>query len=141
MLNELGLAAALQELCSSLSHEYAIRFKFNGAMERLPLSLDRTFVLYRSARELLINVMKHSEAECASVKIERVDGEVRICVEDKGKGFDASKAAMGFSPTGGFGLLNISEYIGRAGGTLQIESASGEGTEVVLTMPLEKQHE
>jgi PAS domain S-box-containing protein len=141
MLNELGLAAALQELCSSLSHEYVTRFKFHGAMERVPLSLDRTFVLYRSARELLINVMKHAEAESASVKIERVAGEVRICVKDDGKGFEAAKDAMGFSPTGGFGLFNISENIGRAGGTLQIESAPGEGTEVVLTMPLEKQHE
>jgi signal transduction histidine kinase len=93
-------------------------------------------VLYRAARELLINVTKHSEAQRAGVGLERQDHNIRICVADDGKGFDASLAGDGFSATGGFGLFNIREYLRHAGGTLQIKSAPGQGTEVVLTVPL-----
>lgn len=138
MLNELGLAAALEELCASMTHEQSIRFEFKGGMEPIPLAMDRKIVLYRSTRELLINVMKHSEAKWACVKLEREDDHVRICVEDAGKGFDASMAGKGFSPTGGFGLFNIREYLQHIGGCLKIESIPGDGTEVVLSVPLEE---
>ncbi len=137
VLNELGLAAALEELCASMSREYAIHFEFKGSMQRLPLHMDRNIVLYRSARELLINVMKHSEARWACVKFDRVEDRARICVEDDGTGFDAAMAGRGFSPSGGFGLFNIREYLRHAGGNLRIESIPGGGTEVVLTVPLE----
>ncbi|MEH6570369.1 MAG: PAS domain S-box protein [Halioglobus sp.] len=140
MLNELGLAAALDELCSSMSHEYSIRFEFKGRMELLPIPMDRKIALYRSTRELLINVMKHSEAKWACVHIERMDDCVRISVEDDGRGFNAEMAGKGFSPTGGFGLFNIGETLRHAGGNLQIESIPGDGTEVVLSVPLEAPH-
>lgn len=140
MLNELGLAAALEDLCSSMSHEQAVRFDFEGDMQPLPMHLDQRLVLYRAARELLINVMKHSESSWARVTLERAAGSVRICVEDHGKGFDASMAGKGFSPSGGFGLFNIREYLHHAGGNLEIESSPGDGTHVMLTVPLEEDH-
>ena len=141
MLNELGLAAALDELCSSMTNEYSIRFEFKGEMTLLPLEMDRKIALYRSTRELLINVMKHSGAKWARVHLEVLDDHVYICVEDDGKGLNAETAGEGFSPTGGFGLFNIREYIRHAGGNVQIESAAGDGTRVVLSLPLEMQHE
>jgi signal transduction histidine kinase len=140
MLHELGLAAALEDLCASMTREYSIRFEFKGAAKPLPLHMDHKIVLFRAARELLINVMKHSEAAWACVHLEREKDCIRISVEDDGKGFDATLAGRGFSPTGGFGLFNICEYLRHAGGTLQIESIPDVGTEVVLTMPLEEKH-
>ena len=141
MLNELGLATALDELCSSMTHEYSIHFKFEGAMVRLPISMDTQIALYRSTRELLINVMKHSGAQWAGVNLEVLNDCVQISVRDDGVGFDASMAGRGFSPSGGFGLFNIREYIRHPGGSLQIESVPGQGTEVVLRVPLEVTHE
>jgi PAS domain S-box-containing protein len=140
MLSELGLAAALEELCSSMSHEKAVRFEFFGDMALLPLSPDRRLVLYRCARELLINVMKHSGAKQAWVELERTDGGVHLFVADDGRGFDASMAGKGFSPSGGFGLFNIREYLQHAGGELRIESILGDGTQVAMTVPLETEH-
>ncbi|CAA0106779.1 Oxygen sensor histidine kinase NreB [Halioglobus japonicus] len=141
MLNELGLSAALEELCSSMTHEHSIHFAFEGGMLRLPISMDRKIALYRSTRELLINVMKHSGAKRAGVHLEHLDDCVRISVRDDGVGFDATMAGKGFSPSGGFGLFNIREYIRHPGGSLHIESIPGEGTEVVLSVPLEGTHE
>lgn len=140
MLKELGLVAALEDLCSCMTCEHAIRFDFKSKEKILPIAMDRKIELFRSTRELLINVMKHSGASRASVHIERRDNCVRITVEDNGVGFDAETAGRGFSPTGGFGLFNIREYIRYAGGSLQIESIPGSGTVVVISMPLEVQH-
>ena len=140
MLNELGLAEALEELCTSMTHEYSVRFEFKGDKQPLPLHLDHKIVLYRSTRELLINVMKHSGAQCAQVDLERVGKSVRIRVADDGRGFDASMAGKGFSPSGGFGLFNIREYLRHAGGKLKIESIPGDGTRVALSVPLEEEH-
>lgn len=141
MLNELGLAAALAELCRSMSHEWGIRIEFKGDERPLPLHFEQQVVLYRSVRELLVNVMKHSEACWACVRLALQEPDVRICVEDDGKGIDATAAGKGFSPTGGFGLFNIREYLQYAGGGLAIQSIPGGGTEVVLTMPLEGEDE
>ena len=138
MLNELGLGAALEELCASMSSEYTIRFEFKGNSQPLPLHLDQQLVLYRSTRELLINVMKHSEATSARVDLEQGRHNVRIRVADDGRGFDAAMAGKSFSPSGGFGLFNIREYLQQAGGNLEIESIPGDGTQVMLTVPMEQ---
>lgn len=141
MLEDLGLAAALEELCSSMSHDYAIHFEFKGAMVRLPISMDRKIVIYRSTRELLINVMKHSGVQRACVHLEQAEDAVRVRVEDDGTGFDAQMAGEGFSPTGGFGLFSIRESIRHAGGSLLIESSPGGGTDAVVSVPLEVSYE
>lgn len=107
-------------------------------MDLPPLNMDQKIVLYRSTRELLINVAKHSEAQSASVTLEQVDNTAQVRVEDDGKGFDATRAGTGFSPSGGFGLFNIREYLRHAGGTLHIESVPGKGTKAALTLPLEE---
>ena len=81
--------------------------------------------------------MKHAKARWVCVQLEQVDGCVRICVEDDGIGFGAETAGKGFSPSGGFGLFNIREYMRHAGGNLQIESILGGGTQAFLSMPIE----
>ena len=142
MLNELGLAAALAELCSSMNKEQqSIRFEFKGNAGLLPLHMDQKILLYRSTRELMINVIKHSQARTAAVTLEREEDKAQICVEDDGQGFDAALAGTGFSPDGGFGLFNIREYLVHAEGNLNIESVPGEGTRSVLTIPLEAEDE
>ncbi len=135
-LSQLGLAAALEELCTSMTHEHAICFDFIGDTQPLELPLNQQLVLYRSVRELLINVAKHSEAQSVQVTLKRGDCTLQIIVKDDGKGFDAASAGEGFSPSGGFGLFNLREYLRHAGGTLQIDSAPDVGTEVELTVPL-----
>ncbi len=136
MLSEQGLAAALEVLCENMSRVKSIDFTFQGDADSLPLPLDRQVVFYRFARELVINVMKHSGADQARVTLERSMDHLRIVVEDNGNGFDASTAGRGFSPTGGYGLFSIHEYLQHAGGQLQIESAPGAGTKVVLDIVL-----
>ena len=136
LLDELGLAAALQEQCKSLNNTHGIQFKYIGEQCAVPLPLEIKIVVFRAIRELLINVLKHSKACHAQVDLKCKGTRLMVCVRDDGMGFDASKAGRGFSPTGGYGLFSIGESIHHIGGEFSIHSDPEEGTEILFDVPL-----
>ncbi len=115
-----------------------MHFEFEGEAQPLRLPRDSQMILYRAARELMMNVIKHSGAQRAGVTLAQTTGAALLCVEDDGCGFNASSAGTRFSPTGGFGLFNLSETMRHAGGTLSVQSAPGHGTRAMLTLSLKK---
>jgi signal transduction histidine kinase len=94
--------------------------------------------VYRIVQEALTNVARHAAARHASVVIEKPDGEVRLIVEDDGRGFDpaAAAAAARSGPTRRLGLAGMRERVALAGGTLTVESAPGAGTTVYVRLPV-----
>ncbi|MFO8011949.1 MAG: PAS domain-containing protein [Phycisphaerae bacterium] len=112
-----------------------------AAEEAGPLALTEEVrvVLYRSARELLHNVVRHAAATRATLAVRRADDHVRIVVEDDGMGFDPEAARERGGPGGGFGLFDIRERIDYLGGSVDIQSIPEQGTRVTLTAPLEPQ--
>ena len=91
--------------------------------------------LFRSLRELLINVAKHARVRAARVRIEPNDGVARVIVEDDGIGFD--QAASADEPgQGGFGLFSIRERLRHLGCRFEIRSAPGQGTAITLEVPV-----
>ncbi len=116
-----------------------VRFEYQCDRPPEALSDARRLVLYRCTRELLVNVIKHAQATSVSVTLSVNEGHVRVRVEDDGAGFEASEAGKGFSPSGGFGLFNVSEHMQHTQGDLTIESAPGRGTRVTMDVPLEKE--
>ncbi|MBN2683724.1 MAG: PAS domain S-box protein [Pontiellaceae bacterium] len=135
-LNELGLAAALKELCRTMSTGFGIVFEFCGELCRVPLLMDHKIVLYRAVRELLMNVIRHSGARKATVSFDCADEKLQILVKDNGKGFDDTKAGRGFSPSGGYGLFSIRESVRHVGGSMLVTSVPKSGTCVQITTPL-----
>jgi signal transduction histidine kinase len=63
------------------------------------------------------------------VAVEQSDGRVRVTVRDDGHGFDPQRAK-------GMGLLGMQERVARLGGSFAIESRAGEGTSLLITLPL-----
>ncbi len=98
-------------------------------------------VLFRCVRELLINVAKHAEASQAKVRLSTDQHLLRIAVEDDGAGFDTSRIGRNLSPSGGFGLFNMHEYLNHMGGSLEIQSTPGQGTHVRVVVPLQTDHQ
>jgi signal transduction histidine kinase len=88
-------------------------------------------ILFRAARELLVNAATHARASEAVLSIRSQDGLLRICVEDDGAGFDTAEAELR-----GYGLFGIREQLRQVGGSLQVESTPGRGTTVTLDAPL-----
>ena len=86
--------------------------------------------LLRAARELLINVAKHSGVQQASVEVAARDGRVALTVADRGAGFEPSEVT---EPR--FGLVSIRQRAVELGGELRLESAPGRGTRATLALP------
>lgn len=84
------------------------------------------------AKESFTNSIRHAEAQCITVRCWMQEPENQIClaIEDDGVGFDPQCRR-----SGGHGLKNMHEYIQEAGGLLQIDSAPGQGTRIVASIP------
>ncbi|MGD8791036.1 MAG: GAF domain-containing protein [Anaerolineae bacterium] len=87
----------------------------------------------RVVQEALQNARRHAHAGQVAVNLETANGHLVVTVEDNGRGFDARQP-----PRSGdhFGLSIMRARAARIGGQVQIESAPGQGTKVILTCPL-----
>jgi PAS domain S-box-containing protein len=135
ILAVLGLEKAVaQYLQEVIEKKHGIATTFRDDARSKPLGDDLRSILFRSARELLVNVVKHAQARRVAVSIRRAGDRIQICVQDDGIGFPAHRRQVG--PHGGFGLLSIEEGLGQLGGRLVIQSPKEGGAKVTLTAPL-----
>ena len=93
-------------------------------------------ILFRNIRELVTNVIKHSKSAKVEIKVSQDKDHVKISIKDDGIGFDANGITQSLNSEGGFGLFSIRERMADMGGTLEVLSKPGQGTEVVLCMPI-----
>ncbi len=131
-LDDLGLRAALDNYVRSWSQRESIPAELHtsGLLDdRLPSETETT--LYRIAQEALTNAARHSRATRVDVILERRDAHVVLIIEDNGVGFDPARTP---EDRLGFGLVGMQERAALVGAQLQIESAPGEGTTVLLRL-------
>ena len=136
LLNDLGLVPALKYLAEGLAQRSQLRIDIDPVPEqRLPRRVETT--LYHVAKEALRNAVKHAQASVVWIRFQRTTDSIRCSIRDDGKGFDTASIAV---PHGeqGFGLMGIRERVSVVGGHVQINSASGCGTELVISIPVEK---
>jgi PAS domain S-box-containing protein len=138
ILYELGFEAALESLVERFEADYGLAVALEADGEGRPLGEALRTALYRSVRELLHNVVRHSGADRAAVGVRHGGDRIEIRVRDNGTGFDpeAEAAAPHAGRAGGFGLFEIRERLDYLGGSADIRSEPGKGTCVTLTAPL-----
>jgi signal transduction histidine kinase len=92
--------------------------------------------IFRMVQECLTNIHRHSGSPVGKVRVRHLDHQVRIEVEDKGRGIPSGKRkAMDSGGDLGVGIRGMRERIRQLGGNLEIVS-NGEGTVVVATLPV-----
>jgi two-component system, chemotaxis family, CheB/CheR fusion protein len=135
ILYDLGLKEALSWLAEDLEKRWGLRIEVAG--DDLPKGLGDTeaALVFRAVRELLTNVVKHAQSPSAKISLQSAGEQLLITVTDDGVGFDPDAAAQP-SAQRGFGLFSVREQISRLGGMLEVESAMGRGTRVLLRLPL-----
>ena len=136
-LHTFGLEAAIEELGDQFAQHEGFKFRFEATEEKLPLTEQIKTLLYRAARELLMNIAKHADAHNVSVQINRTDNSIRIRVADDGRGFDVSAMRDVTGEKQGFGIFSIRERLTNVGGSFHIASEPGKGTEIILIAPLD----
>lgn len=133
VLYELGLEPALEWLAEQMEKQHGLHIELQDDNQEKPLSEDARGVLFRAARELLFNVLKHARTAWAAVDIRRMGDSVRITVTDHGAGFDIHSLPADQKQS--FGLFSIRERIEYLGGRFECSSRPGEGTRIVLEIP------
>lgn len=128
-LEKEGLVGVLSKQLDAMETRHGIDAELatDGEPE-LPFASKQ--VLYRVAQEALHNVVKHARAAHVWVRLDHVQGVLRLSVRDDGEGF----LAEGEFP-GHLGLKSMRERMAEAGGSVAIESAPGEGTTVSVYLP------
>jgi CheY-like chemotaxis protein len=134
VLYQSGLPAALKWLAAQMIEQFELRIEISADMPELLASTPVTVFLFRAARELLFNVVKHASANAALVTFVISNDMAILSVSDQGCGFDSQSIDNGLLKSG-FGLLSIRERASYIGGSLSIESAPGKGSRVTLCVP------
>ena len=135
VLERAGLPAALRDLVASAAARGGFTAELD--LDRWPAD-DRTPVdglLYRTARELLGNVVKHAEATHVAVDLALADGHARLVVTDDGVGVDDAQVAHRLGE-GHVGLTSHVLRVEAAGGSLTLAPAPTAGTVATVDLPL-----
>jgi len=136
LLNDLGLVPALRYLFEGLAQRSQLQINIDAVPEqRLPRRVETT--LYHIAKEALHNVVKHAQATTVWIGFHRTADSIRCCIRDNGRGFNAASIVVRQTEQG-FGLIGIRERLSVVSGHLQINSGKGRGTELVISIPVEK---
>ena len=135
VLEELGLVPALETLANETHERSGLRCRVVADRDALGKSFGPEFesTLYRTAQELLTNVVRHAKATSATITISRTDGWMKLAVQDNGRGFKIGSV----QPKARFGLLGVQERAELLGGNVEIHSEPGKGTVVTVRIPIE----
>lgn len=129
-LHQFGLMKAIRDLTGRVRGDGvpAIDFQHIGDFS----DIDHTIALncYRIVQELLQNSLKHAQATEILVQISRTDGELVLLVEDNGIGYDPDNVVKGM------GAGNMAQRVQFIKGEINIQSAEGQGTSTMITVPL-----
>jgi signal transduction histidine kinase len=126
-LEDFGLVTALEMLARETSQNSGMEVTFHKTGDEQRLAHEMELTLYRMAQEALNNVVRHSQAKHAEVRIS-FGKQIELEVSDDGVGFEVPKTPTDFAAGGHFGLLGIRERAELIGARLEVESAKGKGS-------------
>ena len=135
-LDDLGLQTAVQQFLEEWSERSGLKFDLHRMLNNRRLSPEVETTLNRVLQEAITNVVKHAEASRVGIILEATATEVRLIVEDNGKGFTWVDAEEATSHSARLGLLGIRGRLTLIKGNLEIESGQGHGTTLIVHAPL-----
>ena len=126
------LAAALPEIARRVAAALQTRIQVIGAPQKLNPTTERN--LLRIFQEALANTVKHADARTVDIELRYAPNSLTLRVRDDGRGFDPEN--LNPAESGHYGLIGMRERAERIGGHLTLNSKPGEGTEMLVEIPL-----
>jgi len=124
-LQEKGLATTLREYIFEWENRSDAKVNFSVRNDRrLPLDIEQA--IYRVTQESLANVARHSQAHHVELSLVYNSDSIQLFISDDGQGFDMNTKPYGM------GLRSIRERISSIHGSVQIQSAPGRGTRIIV---------
>lgn len=132
LLDEMGLAVALNQLALDFSERTGINLQTHLEVDVGEISGNTGIMVYRVVQEALMNMERHSQAETGLLKLTQDSQNLYLTITDQGKGFDPEHLPEGK----GLGLKHMRERIELLGGTFELISSSGQGTQIKASLTL-----
>ncbi|NBA89045.1 hypothetical protein GVN16_24930 [Emticicia sp. CRIBPO] len=129
---EKGLVKALNDMITGLNKTQKINFAFTVLGQEIKLTTAKEVQVFRIASEMINNILKHSEATKAEIKLDYKDKLLVLSASDNGKGFDLQELEH---TSGGIGLKNFYSRASYLKAEINLSSGS-DGTLVVLSIPV-----
>lgn len=134
VLDDYGLLPALQSLAERFSKRFGTPVSVDSKpMPRMTKTTEAA--MYRVAQEALNNVARHAKATRVHIRLWMSPGELHCRIRDDGVGFDP--AALPRASKNALGIIGIRERLNVLGGSLEIQSAPQQGTELKIEVPVE----
>ena len=135
-LEKVGLAPTLSELCQKLdlAGQLSIHFDCTGDIQRFVI--EKELMVFRIAQELVNNAIKHAQAANIWVSLDWTHDQVKLSVEDDGKGIDLQALEAKSGIERGIGLYNIENRASLLHSKLQFEQREPKGTSISMTLNL-----
>ena len=135
-LEDLGLQAAVRNYCRDEAAKagWTLHIDAQNSEPRLPRSVER--LCFRLLQEALANVLHHANAREVWVLVRQSGDQLELVVRDDGIGFDLHAVRGDAQEIGGLGLFEMQVRASRAGGSVEIKSNPGAGTEIRAVFPL-----
>jgi signal transduction histidine kinase len=135
MLDDLGLLPALNWFFERYSRRTNIEVNFrHQGLEQRRFSSELETAAYRVAQEALTNVARYAKVQQVEVIVWATERLLQLQISDEGSGFSVEEKSAGLSSRG---LAGMHERVGLVGGALKILSAPGEGTQVIVELPVD----
>ena len=135
ILEDFNIDIVIGCLIDAINEKREIRINYINNLDE-PINLIETtkMTIYRAITEFLNNIVKHSDSSVAEIELSKINNSIHIRVEDKGKGFEFNMYHQ--ENYCGFGLYSLFERIKNMGGELIINSSLGNGTKIILIIPV-----
>ncbi|HEX3472292.1 MAG TPA: ATP-binding protein [Silvibacterium sp.] len=133
ILDDLGLLPALEFLGGRISKRAALAIEIHSTLkDRCAPTIE--IAVYRVIQEALTNITKHAHAKNVEIRLRKVAKNLHCLVHDDGVGFDVPSVLSSTIPNG-LGLIGMRERLNAVGGTLEIDSLVGRGTDLLVKIP------
>ncbi|MEK8048957.1 histidine kinase [Ideonella sp. DXS22W] len=129
---EQGLVPALQWMAQAFEKRHGITCICQTSHDSMQLPAGVPLVAYRFAQEALTNVTKHAQASKVLIDLSLARGVLSLEVSDNGRGLSKADLAKARS----FGLRGLHERAGTVGGWVDVSSSPGQGTVLMLSVPI-----
>lgn len=124
-LDDLGLLAAIRALAESNQQRGGPPVTLDLPASLPPLSADLELTLYRAVQEAFANILRHAEADDATVSLRLTADDIQVTVADRGRGFPPGGDLASFEREGRLGLVGMRERIATFGGTVEVTGRDG----------------
>lgn len=136
-LDELGLRATLASFCRSFAaarNDIHVNYQIDIEEEKIPE--DRKIFIYRIVKETMVNAADHWHATAINATVVSDDDRLRLVVQNDGCGFDPDKISDTEDSDSANGLRGMLGWVAVCGGAFEIDSQTGLGTEIRVSLPL-----